>query len=94
MLITMLLVFTMVTVHARGDPNSFPTDYDLNGKRVTYPESLMISRNPLVDLRAPDIGHDFTINNTCEKDTSEFLTQLLDQIRTSQKNYATTFVHA
>ena len=100
MLITMLLVFTMVTVHARGDPNSSPTDYDLNGKRVTYyPESLMISRNPhavvfykdtklfnlLVDLRAPDIGHDFTINNTCDKDTSQFLTQLLDQIRTSQK---------
>ena len=47
----------------------------------------MISRNPhavvfykefnlVIDLRAPDIGHDFTINNTCDKDTSKFLTQL------------------
>ena len=59
----------------------------------------MISHNPLsvvfykntklfdlfVYLRAPDMGTDFTINNTCNKDASEFLNQLLEQIPAYQK---------
>ena len=60
-------------------------DYDLNSQRVTYyPESLMLSRTPkaitfyqdtkllklFIDLRTPETGHDFTINNTCDSDVS------------------------
>lgn len=95
-----LFILSTVAVHAQADRNSFSTDYNLNGKRVTYyPESLMISHNPLsvvfyknnklfdlfVYLRAPDMGTDFTINNTCNKDASEFLNQLLEQIPAYQK---------
>ena len=99
LLLTLLLcVIPISVVHAQEGTQSF--NYDLNGKRVTYyPESLMISRNPhaivfykntkllnlFVDLRAPDMGNDFTVNNTCEKDTSQFLSQLLEQLRNSQK---------
>ena len=76
-------------------------DYDLNSQRVTYyPESLMLSRTPkaitfyqdtkllklFIDLRTPEIGHDFTINNTCDSDKSHFLGQLLEQLRTVQKS--------
>ena len=71
------------------------------GQRVTYyPESLMLPRNPraivfyqdtkllnmFVDLRTPEIGHDFPINNTCYSDKSHFLSQLLEQLRTVQKS--------
>ena len=52
------------------------TIFNLNSHAVVFYKEF----NLVVDLRAPDIGHDFTINNT-----SKFLTQLLDQIRTSQK---------
>ena len=59
----------------------------------------MISRNPhpvvfykntklfnlFVDLRAPDMGTKFTINDTCDKDASKFLKQSLEQIYTSQR---------
>ena len=76
-------------------------DYDLNSRRVTfYPESLMISHNPhaiifyqnthflnlFVDLRTPEIGNDFNINDTCGKDKSNFLHELLEQLRTVQKS--------
>ena len=64
-----------------------------------YPESLMISHNPhpvvfykntklfnlFVDLRAPDMGTKFTINNTCVEDASKFSNQLLEQIYNSQR---------
>ena len=60
----------------------------------------MISRNPkaivfygntkllnlFIDLRTLNIGHDFTINNTCSKTEAHFLAQLLAQIRTVQKS--------
>ena len=74
-------------------------DYDLNGKRVTYyPEPLMISRNPHamvfyhntqllnipVDLRTPNMGQDFYLHNTCDKEKSHFLHDLLAQLRTVQ----------
>ena len=80
-------------------------DYDLNSQRVTYyPESLMLSRTPkaitfyqdtkllklFIDLRTPEIGHDFTINNTCDSDKSHFLGQLLEQLRTAQKSMQRT----
>lgn len=88
-LLVPLFTLSFVAVHAQEDRKSFFTDYDLNGKRVTYyPESLMISQNPhpvvfykntklfnlFVDLRAPDMGTKFTINNTCVEDASKFLT--------------------
>ena len=85
-------------------------DYDLNSQRFTYyPESLMLSRTPkaitfyqdtkllklFIDLRTPEIGHDFTINNTCDSDKSHFLGQLLEQLRTVQKSMQrTTFSHS
>ena len=74
-------------------------DYDMNGKHVTYyPEALMISHNPkavvfyhdttlfslFVTLRTPNMGKDFTLNNTYSKDESRFLSELLLQIRTVQ----------
>ena len=76
-------------------------DYDMNGKHVTYyPEALMISHNPqavvfyhdttlfnlFVTLRTPSMGKDFTINDTCSKDESRFLSELLLQIRTVQRS--------
>lgn len=93
------LFFSISGVHAQEDFAA--SDYDLNGKRVTYyPEPLMISRNPqaiafyentkllnlFVDLRTPSIGQDFKINNTCDENESHFLGQLLEQIRTVQKS--------
>lgn len=99
-LLVPLFTLSFVVVHAQEDRNSFFTDYDLNGKRVTYyPESLMISHNPhpvvfykntklfnlFVDLRAPDMGTKFTINNTCVEDASKFFNQLLEQIYNSQR---------
>ena len=41
--------------------------------------------NLFVDLRAPDMGTKFTINDTCDEDTSKFFNQLLEQIYTSQR---------
>lgn len=101
MLLLTILYLSHITslVHAQED--SAFTDYDLNGKRVTfYPQPLMISRNPkaivfygntkllnlFIDLRTPSIGQDFTINNTCSEDEAHFLEQLLAQLRTVQKS--------
>lgn len=96
-LLLLLLLFSIV----RTQNNYEPTDYDFNGKRVTYyPESLMISRNPkaivfyantqllnlVVDLHIPKIGQDFTVNHTCNEKESHFLGELLSQIRTVQKS--------
>ena len=77
-LITLYLFQTTSPVYAQED--STQTDYDLNGKKVTfYPEPLMISRkaivfygntkllNLFIDLRTPTVGRDFAINNTCSK---------------------------
>lgn len=76
-------------------------DYGLNGKRVTsYPEALMISHNPhavvfyhdttlfnlFVHLHTPIMGKDFTINNTCSQEDSQFLTELLTQLHTVQRS--------
>ena len=88
--LVLLLLLPPQLVHTQ---ESSTFDYDLNGQRVTYyPESLMLSRTPnaivfyqdtkllnlLIDLRKPEIGHDFTINNTCDSDQSHFLGQLLE----------------
>lgn len=89
-------------VSMQSDPNHInePTDFDMNGKRVTYyPDALMISHNPqavvfyqntqlfnvFLDLRTPPMGKDFTLNNTCSQDQSVFLDNLLLQLRTVQK---------
>ena len=70
-------------------------------ERVTFPpQPLMISRNPkaivlygntkllnlFIDLHTPNIGQDFTINNTYSKDEAHFLEQLLAQLRTVLKS--------
>ena len=96
LLLTILYLFHITAiVHAQED--SAFTDYDLNGKRVTfYSQPLMISRKPkaivfygntkllnlFIDLRTPSIGQDFKINNTCSKDKAHFFEQLLAQLRT------------
>ena len=100
LLLTILYLFHLTSIVNAQEDSSF-TDYDLNGKRVTfYPQPLMISRNPkaivfygntkllnlFIDLRTPSIGQDFTINNTCSKDEAHFLEQLLAQLRTVQKS--------
>ena len=86
-------------VHSQEDYAS--TNYDLNGKRVTFsPQPLMISRYPkaivlygntkllnlFIDLHTPNIGQDFTINNTCSKDEAHFLEKLLAQLPTVLKS--------
>jgi len=86
--LVLLLLLPPQLVHTQ-ERSTF--DYDLNGQRVTYyPESLMLPRNPraivfyqdtkllnmFVDLRTPEIGHDFPINNTCYSEF-HFLSQLL-----------------
>ena len=100
LLLTILYLFHITSiVHAQED--SAFTDYDLNGKRVTfYPQPLMIYRNPkaivfygntkllnlFIDLHTPSIGQDFTINNTCSEDKAHFLEQLLAQLRNVKKS--------
>ena len=96
-----LIVLFLLSTQLVHTQESSTFDYDLNGQRVTYyPESLMLSRTPkaivfyqdtkllnlFIDLRTPKIGHDFTINNTCDSDKSHFLGQLLEQLRTVQKS--------
>ena len=96
--LVLLLLLPPQLVHTQ-ERSTF--NYDLNSQRVTYyPESLMLPRNPraivfyqdtkllnmFVDLRTPEIGHDFPINNTCYSDKSHFLSQLLEQLRTVQKS--------
>ena len=76
-------------------------NYDMNGKHVTYyPESLMLSYNPEavvfydntylynfnINMRSPALGKNFAINNTCSKENSKFLTELLAQLRTVQRS--------
>ena len=76
-------------------------NYDMNGKHVTYyPESLMLSYNPEavvfydntylfnfnINIRSPTLGKNFAINNTCSKENSKFLTELLAQLRTVQRS--------
>ena len=94
----MFLSLLLVTVAQDG---SDIYDFDVNGRRVSYyPESLMLSHNPqaivfyhdtkllnlFIDLRVPDIGRDFAINNTCDDDQSYFLSVLLGQMRNIQKS--------
>ncbi len=95
----LILFLTFSIVRAQNDYET--TDYDFNGKRVTYyPEAIIISRNPkaivfyantkllniFVDLRTPNLGQDFTVNNTCNENEAHFLGQLLTQVRTVQKS--------
>ena len=87
--------------YVHSQENYASTHYDLNRKRVTFsPQPLMISRNPkaivlygntkllilFIDLHTPNIGQEFTINNTCSKDEAHFLEKLLAQIRTVLKS--------
>ena len=75
-------------------------NYDMNDKHVTYyRESLMLSYNPEavviyensylfnfnINIRSPTLGKDFAINNTCSKENSKLLTELLAQLRTVQR---------
>lgn len=75
-------------------------NYDVHGKHVNYyPDALMISYNPqavvfyqntklfnlYVDLRTPNIGQDFNVNDTCAPEQVMFLKSLLQQLRTVQK---------
>ena len=45
---------------------------------VFYQDTKLL--NLFIDLRTPEIGHDFTINNTCNSDKSHFLGQLLAEV--------------
>lgn len=100
-LIILLYIFLSLTLVTVAQHGSDIYDFDVNGRRVSYyPESLMLSHNPqaivfyhdtkllnlFIDLRVPDIGRDFVINNTCDGDQSYFLSALLGQMRNIQKS--------
>ena len=93
-----MFIYYLTVIPLVCSQSTTTTDYDLNGKRVTYyPEPLMISRNPhalvfyhntqllniLIDLKTPTMSNDFSLNNTCDKETSHLLGDLLAHLRTT-----------